>query len=112
MYPKINKDVDLKILLDLSLGMPQKVIATKYNVSASYVSKVACGKKGVQLYEDVELDDPDMRELLMSILTHEEHIDVNTYIESQIQLHLRKLKIYLKIKETLPVIKEEINGRR
>lgn len=45
MPKRINAEKDMQILADVGLGMLNKDVAVKYNVSPSYVSKLSLGKK-------------------------------------------------------------------
>lgn len=45
MPKRINAEIDMQILADIGLGMLNKDVAVKYNVSPSYVSKLSLGKK-------------------------------------------------------------------
>ena len=45
MPRRISAEKDMQILADIGLGMLNKDVAVKYNVSASYVSKLSLGKK-------------------------------------------------------------------
>jgi hypothetical protein len=45
MPRRISAEKDMQILADVGLGMLNKDVAAKYNVSPSYVSKLSLGKK-------------------------------------------------------------------
>lgn len=45
MPKRISADIDMQILADVGLGMLNKDVAVKYQVSPSYVSKLSLGKK-------------------------------------------------------------------
>jgi hypothetical protein len=45
MPKRISAEIDMQILADIGLGMLNKDVAVKYNVSPSYVSKLSLGKK-------------------------------------------------------------------
>lgn len=47
---RISAETDVAILKDLALGLTQKEIAKKHNVSTSYVSKVNTGKKKINVH--------------------------------------------------------------
>ena len=70
--------MDLDILQDLALGLKQKEIAIKYDVSPSYVSKVKRGLKEIdivipQVHEQIkDLDMPDW--IKKQIAYHEDMI--------------------------------------
>ena len=58
MARRISPEIDMAILADIGLGMLYKDAAEKHGVSASYVSKLASGKKEIQFYtprEDGEI---------------------------------------------------------
>jgi predicted transcriptional regulator len=45
MPKRISAEKDMQILADIGLGMLNKDVAAKYNVSPSYISKLSLGKK-------------------------------------------------------------------
>lgn len=50
MRQRISARVDYNILADIALGIPAKIIAKKYKVSVSYVSKIKTGRKKIDVY--------------------------------------------------------------
>ena len=57
MRQRISARVDYEILADISLGVPAKEIASKHDVSISYVSKIKTGRKKIDVYipEQIEV---------------------------------------------------------
>lgn len=50
MPKKINTATDIRILEELALGIANKEIAERYNVSPSYVSKLKMGRKNIDFH--------------------------------------------------------------
>lgn len=50
MRQRISAKTDYSILADTALGIPAKIIAEKYKVSVSYVSKIKTGRKKIDVY--------------------------------------------------------------
>jgi predicted transcriptional regulator len=50
MPRRITAEIDMSILRDIGMGIPNKEVARNYGVSASYVSKLKTGKKVPDMY--------------------------------------------------------------
>ena len=109
MPRRINAETDMQILADIATGMLNKDIAVKNNVSASYVSKLALGKKAPDIYipkpekiKDREIDVHmatinEFIEILgeSNILASDE--EVRKIIKEQINLHVIRAKVYIEL---------------
>ena len=106
MPRRISAEVDMQILADLGVGMLHRVIAEKYSVSPSYVSKLALGKKVPDIHvamprrmpsSEIETDENGIEQLLaltqdLNILASNE--EIIKYLRRQVHLSAIRLKIY------------------
>jgi DUF1365 family protein len=110
MMPKrISADIDIAILTDIGLGLPYKDIAVKHNVSASYVSKVANGKKVPDIHvpepsktldDDIETFTDDIEavsELLGRRKVVADKKSVEEYLKTQLYRTIVRAKIYVEL---------------
>ena len=95
MPQKILPKVDMDIIMELSIGTKNSVIAKKYNVSPSYVSKIKRGKKNI--------------EVPINPLKNGIKLDTIEYVQKQIRIRTQELLIY---EEILKNIKENNYARR
>lgn len=109
MPRRIDAETDMQILADISLGMIYKDVAEKYNVSASYISKLTTGKKvpnikvpipakildeGFETYEtdiDAIINYIDTKKVLVS------NTDVVKFLQAQIHRSVVRIKIYAEL---------------
>lgn len=92
MPKRINAEIDMQILADIGLGMLYKNAAIKYNVSPSYISKLASGKK----IPDIYVTPTPTPEIIKSALSEDSIADVIKYIEEHIELDDKTVENYLK----------------
>ena len=109
MPKRIDSSIDMEILQDIALGMTNRSIAAKYNVSPSYVSKVSTGKKTMNIHipnlksilaEDFEVYEDDITSVMTTM--HDKKVlvnptDVETFIKAQITKSLVRAKVYSEI---------------
>lgn len=109
MPRRITADIDMQILTDVGMGLMYKDIAKKYNVSASYVSKLAGGKKTPDVYvpvlqkvvdEDFEAYEDDI-EAVIALIDKRKVIvsddDIVKFLKTQIQKSVVRIKMYLEL---------------
>lgn len=84
MPKRINSKIDIDILQDLAMGMKQKEIAQKYNVSTSYISKVKTGQKDIEIYI------PEKPIIVEQNI--DEWIDKNIHYHQTVLNHFKELK--------------------
>jgi hypothetical protein len=96
MPKRIDPNIDVDILTDIGLGIPSHVLAKKYKVSPSYISKIKQGHK-VPLVRVVAVEMIPLSDLLCHIdstaisLSHTDYVD---YLHNQIKKHTIELHIY------------------
>ena len=109
MPRRISAEIDMQILADLGVGMLHRVIAEKYQVSPSYVSKLARGKKVPDIHvtpppkmpsADIEVYDDDIEKIFRTVnnsrvfVSQDESIK---YLRRQVQLAAVRLKVYTEL---------------
>ena len=87
MARRISPEIDMAILAVIGLGMLYKDAAKKHGVSASYVSKLALGKKEIQFYTpregliDMEIADGEIHEYFVKLKAKtEQQLKIVNYI--------------------------------
>ena len=121
MAKKIPPEIDIQIIRDLGLGIPNVTIAHTYNVSTAYVSKVRNGKKHPYIhvvrpstseYKEFEINNNEINELLAFLDTKDilvnKEIIVN-HIEKCLNECLIKAKIYQELLKKIN-FKQDINN--
>ena len=105
----ISPDIDLKILEGLALGVKPKELASSYNVSVSYISKVKTGRKIPHIHisnptviksDMCEIYNTDLDDIINVMSTKElvvDKKDIINYVEMQMKEHLIKAKMYQNI---------------
>lgn len=109
MPRRISAETDMQILADVGLGMLHKDVATKYGVSASYVSKLTTGKKVPYIHipapskiidEDFEIYEEEI-EAIISNITQKKILvnndDVIKFLQTQINRSVIRVKLYLEL---------------
>jgi transcriptional regulator with XRE-family HTH domain len=106
MPKRITADVDMQILADVGLGVLYKDVAKKYKVSASYISKLATGKKVPDIHipapiklldEGVEAYESDIEAIVDLISKRQVFInntDIEKYLKAQITRSAVRVKVY------------------
>lgn len=110
MPRRINAEIDMQILRDIGLGLLHKEIADKYDVSPSYVSKVARGKKIPDFYfpdpanlmhgRSIETYEKDIEAIIQSVARRKIIVDKDDILEhlnSEIQNAIIKIKVNLEL---------------
>lgn len=98
MPQRISPQVDLQILTMLAEGFTNKQIASRLNVSASYVSKVKTGKKPSY----VNIASPTLhKEDMFDTYTEMSDEDMIKYLDTQIEYAYMQIKIYETIKRRI-----------
>jgi predicted transcriptional regulator len=106
MPRRITADIDMQILTDVGMGLMYKDVAKKHGVSASYVSKLAGGKKVPDIHipdlqkfldEDFEAYTDDV-EAVIALIDKRKIIvsndDIVKYLKTQIQKSVVRIKMY------------------
>lgn len=106
MPTKIKADIDVLILTELGLGLPNKEIAKHFNVSPSYVSKLKNGKKIPYVYfsNNMETDGSDLLERICKTSSEEDKHKVIVYLQNKIAVNINEIKILTTL---LNIIKKE-----
>lgn len=106
---KISADIDMQILTDISLGMIYRDIAKKYNVSPSYISKLASGKKkpNIRIPEPSKILDEGFEtfendiDAIMDYITKKRVFvtdqDITKFLHSQVHKAIVRIKVYLEL---------------
>lgn len=109
MPRRIDAETDMKILVDVGLGMLYKDVAAKYKVSPSYITKLTSGKKALNirvpepakiLTDDIEVYEDDVDAIAefikqKQVLVTQEAII--KYLNTQISRSVIRIKIYTKL---------------
>lgn len=104
MAKRIDAETDMQILSEIGLGIPNKVIAERYGVSASYVSKIKTGRKVIDVYVPIpeklqsnglEVYEQPLEELIDTILKLPVITDEADIIK---QLKEERIKAALRVK--------------
>jgi len=106
---KISAEIDMQILTDISLGMIYRDIAKKYNVSPSYISKLATGKKkpSIRIPEPSKILDEGFEtfendiDAIMDYITKKRVFvadqDIVKFLHSQVHKAIVRIKVYLEL---------------
>ena len=97
MPRRISAEKDMQILADVGLGMLNKDVAVKYNVSPSYVSKLSLGKK----VPDIHIPRPTT--------VVDQSIDVNLATIRDIEQIIKDNQILASVNEVEKFMREKID---
>lgn len=109
MRRPISPEIDLKIVEGLAAGLSNKELASMYNVSTSYISKVKTGKKIPNIHilnptllkdENFEVYGTELTELIAYMDSKAVFVDkteIIHYLESKMNKHLIRAKMYQEI---------------